>query len=244
MTTASFSPRVWGAFESVFRPWMAGRIQVRMAGLPTGLPHDRPLLVCANHVSWWDGFLIRELQKRLRPGAPLFTVMLQQELDKRWFFRPMGGLGLTPGSLRSVRELIRTLKEVRETMPNAVVSFFPQGRIWPSFRRPLQFEPGLRLITATLEPCTVLPVGLHIEPGNQVKPTAFIAAASTVRGQPEGLTQLVEQRVTGALDQTLNFLGAYGEHAADLWPSESQDLPEVDGHFPHSQPSWHQEFQA
>ena len=228
MSTVRYSPGVWGAFESVFRPWMSRRMDVRVAGLPSDLPNDRPLLVVANHVSWWDGFLVREVQRRVRPNAPLYTVMLQQELDKRWFFRPMGGLGLTPGSLTSVRQLIRQLADLRGRQPNAVVSFFPQGKIWPSFRRPLEFEPGLRVVMQTLSPCVVLPLALHIEPGNRVKPTAYESAGPPVMNEAEASSSILERLVQDSLDRVLSFLGRHGERARELWPEEGETLPAGD----------------
>ena len=84
------------AFELFFRPWRDARVRTLVAGLPADLPRGVPLLLAANHVSWWDPFTLREMQRALRPGAPFFTVMLEAELARRPFFRRMGVVGLDP----------------------------------------------------------------------------------------------------------------------------------------------------
>ena len=74
-----FSRTGFAIFDLVFRPWLRGhihRIEVRGS---VSLPADRPVVIAANHTSWWDGFLLRDLQRRLRPEAPLYTVMLESE---------------------------------------------------------------------------------------------------------------------------------------------------------------------
>src|SRR5690606_15350821 len=86
-----FSPRIVAAFELGFRPWMRRRIHaVRVAGLPTYTPSARPILLVSNHVSWWDGFVLREVQRRIRPDAPVYVVMSEERLKRLPFFRLMG----------------------------------------------------------------------------------------------------------------------------------------------------------
>ncbi|MFP4624931.1 MAG: hypothetical protein ACLFRX_12175, partial [Gemmatimonadota bacterium] len=78
-----YSPRVWAGFELVFRPWMRRRLDgIHVRGLEGAawIPGELPVLLLANHVSWWDGFLLREVHRSLRPDAPLHVVMSEAEL--------------------------------------------------------------------------------------------------------------------------------------------------------------------
>src|SRR5688572_12768836 len=55
-----YSRLAWRVYEAGASVWNRTRLRaVHMAGLPgPDLIHDgTPLLVVANHVSWWDGFL-------------------------------------------------------------------------------------------------------------------------------------------------------------------------------------------
>ena len=55
--------------------------------------------------------------------------------------------------------------------PDGTVIFFPQGRIWPSFKRPLGFHPGIGLFARELAPMIVLPARQN------GKPCSFASAA-------------------------------------------------------------------
>lgn len=212
----SYSHAAARAFELVFRPWMRRRVhEVRLAGLPLTHPADRPLLIAANHVSWWDGFLVRAVQRALRPQAPLYSVMTSSELARFPFFGWLGAVGMDPSSPSSVAHAVRLLERRLSDNPGGVVALFPQGRIWPSHRRPLGFARGIELFASRLG-AAVLPVGLHLEPLNHVAPTAFVAAGQLLPGPVE--VREVERAVENRLDAILAHLSAHGEDAAGRWP--------------------------
>jgi hypothetical protein len=74
-----WQPPAVRAFELFFRPWRDARVRTLAAGLPRGLLDGVPLLLAANHVSWWDPFTLRDVQRALRPSAPFFRVMPRPE---------------------------------------------------------------------------------------------------------------------------------------------------------------------
>ncbi|NDC23809.1 MAG: hypothetical protein EBZ49_06730, partial [Proteobacteria bacterium] len=63
-------------------------------GLSALHPVNGPLLLVANHVSWWDGFFLFEIQRRVRPQAKLFTVALEETYRKNSVLRKLGVLPL------------------------------------------------------------------------------------------------------------------------------------------------------
>ena len=199
---------------------------VNLAGLAADPPESDPVLLVANHVSWWDGFLLRRLQVFLRPRGSFHVVMLERELGQRPFLRLLGGVGLAPGSATSLRRLLRELAAARRARPDRVVLFFPQGRIWPSHRRPLGFQGGVRLVARALAPVTVFPVGLHLEPGQHPASTAFVSVGPPLRvagGEMEAST--LERAVQEELDAILRFLSTHGEASEARWPSARGPLP-------------------
>lgn len=217
-----FSPAAVGAFEAFFRPWMRGRVRaVHITGLPEALPPTRPLLLAANHVSWWDGFLLRELQRALRPAAPIYTVMSRAELARFPYFHLMGVVGIDGTSPGATAHALRLLAARLQERPDSVVVFFPQGRIWPSHRRPLGFRAGVELFVRRLSPL-VVPVGVHSEPLNGVSPRFFLSAGEPLDGM--GDAAALERAVEAQLDAVLAFLGAHGEDAPRLWPAPHHRL--------------------
>jgi 1-acyl-sn-glycerol-3-phosphate acyltransferase len=187
--------------------------------LPAG-DDPRPWLICPNHVSWWDGFLVRALHREVRPASPLYTVMLEEELRRRPFLRWIGGLGLTPGSLGSVRALIDRLERIAGQAPPPTVVLFPQGRIGPTHLRPLGFQSGVGRLARALGPALVVPLSMHLEMGAHPAPTAFLSVREplpsselTVRG--------IEARVEDGLDDLLDFVATHGERAPSMWARRS-----------------------
>lgn len=225
----AYSPLAWRLFDLANRQWRRGRLDgIHLAGLPADLrSRDEPILVVANHASWWDGFLVRELHRRLRPDRPFLTVMLEEQLRRHPFLRRLGGVGLVPGSTASLRGLLDRLGRLGSEAQGAMVLLFPQGRLWPSHRRPLDFRPGLRAIRRVLPGSWVLPLGIHLCPGARPGQEAWISAAPPVApGDDEGGDPgAMEARVTAELDAILHFLAHWGEEAAARWPSEEGRLP-------------------
>jgi 1-acyl-sn-glycerol-3-phosphate acyltransferase len=220
-----WQPLAVRAFEAFFRPWRDRRVRTLLAGLPTNLPNDVPLLLAANHVSWWDPFTLREVQRVLRPASPVFVVMLERELARRPYFRRMGVHGIEPGSGASLRTCIRRLRRQLEDRPDGSVVFFPQGRIWPSFQRPLDFHPGIGLLARELAPLIVLPVALHVEPLNSIRATVFASAAAPIPVDGALDPAEVESAVAAELDALLAFLARHGEDAPRHWPGPQGRLP-------------------
>ena len=226
MTRFRYSSRAWQLFDLGFGP--RRKLGVRrslIAGLPGGSRKGAPLLIVSNHVSWWDGFILRAVHQKVRPGEALYIVMLERELAKRPFLKRLGALGFDPESTSSLRSLLRDLKDFRSRTPDFSVLFFPQGRIWPSFRRPLGFRGGVRLVAESLAPTAVMPLGIHLEGGNQAAPAAFVSMGA-VRERPETLSvHGLEEAVEGELDAIHHFLATHGEDAEDRWPAPGDRLP-------------------
>lgn len=215
------------AFDLVFRRWMRRHVRVHVAGAVGPLPHGTPLLLCANHESWWDGFVLREVQRMLRPEGSFHAVMLDAELSRRPFLRPLGALGVTPGSIASVRRLLHTLTALAHRRPDAVIAYFPQGRIRPGSPQPLDFRRGVGAAAEALSPCLVLPVGIRVVPGRTHRMDALVSVGEPVE-VPRGRAPspaLLERAVVEELDALGAFLARHGEDAPDRWPGLHGRLP-------------------
>jgi 1-acyl-sn-glycerol-3-phosphate acyltransferase len=213
-----YHPVAMALFELAFLPWRRRRVKEILLDLPElRLTPNRPLLLVANHVSWWDAFALREVHRRLRPSAPLYTLMAEAELARLPYFRLTGGIGIgggAGGTLRGFRLLERRVRE----RPDSVVLFFPQGRIWPSHRRPLGFSRGTGLLASLLGSPVIVPAGIHLEPLASSVPTVFVSLGEPVDEGAADVPRLLEAAVEERLDGILTFLSVHGEDAPRAWP--------------------------
>ena len=180
-------------------------------------------MLVANHVSWWDGFILRAVQKAIRPRSAFYTIALERELALHPTLRLIGGIGMTPSSPSSILHAMRVLDERCHEEPDTVIGFFPQGRIAPSFTRPLGFRRGLEIFARRIGTVTVIPVSLHIEPLTGMAPTAFVRV-----GEPfiahEGAVDptALEDTVESMLDATAASLAAHGEDSVRHWKAAAE----------------------
>lgn len=199
--------------DLLFNRWRSRRLHtVPPLGVPRDLPADRPLLFVANHTSWWDGFLVRDVHLAMRGRAPIYTAMTEAELRRHPVLRLLGALPLDPASSASLLRLLRTLQQNVQQHPDASALIFPQGRIWPAWRRPLGFRRGVELVLRSLQRCYVLPTGIHVEAMNRASPTAFMALGFVLRWPEDELTATrLEDAVATQLDRLGRLLAEHGE---------------------------------
>ncbi|HNX66588.1 MAG TPA: lysophospholipid acyltransferase family protein [Bacteroidales bacterium] len=109
---------------------------------------ELPVLLIANHISWWDGFWAVNINQQILKKKFHF-MMLEEQLRKFWFFRYCGGFPVRKNS----RSVIKSLDYAAEllTDPDNAVLFFPQGKIWSSHLTHLRFEKGIEYILKKTE---------------------------------------------------------------------------------------------
>ena len=139
---------------------------------------ERPVLLIANHSSWWDGFFVYEVYKKLKARTDFKIVMLESELKKFPFFRLCGAVGLVRQNQDHNQKIFQQLK-------NDFVCFFPQGQLGPQGLRPLIFKKGIEDLIRIMHPVQILTIAIHIEPFQFMKPTVLIKAGSVTFSENE-----------------------------------------------------------
>jgi len=174
---------------------------------------ETPLLFVSNHVSWWDGFFLFEVQRRIRPQGKIFTIALEKTCFENPILPRMGVLPICPGNLASLRALLKHLQKLRAENQSGelVVSFFPQGKIMPSFCSSLGFQSGIEKVISALTPVTVVPIGIHIEPMTGKKPTAILSIGTPRPCSEMTEVEEVEKSVQEALSKIHQGLFINGE---------------------------------
>ena len=104
---------------------------------------NHPVLVIANHISWWDGFWLMYLNLKMLHRRFHF-MMLEEQLHKHWYFNFAGGYSIRKKS-RSILETLKYTAELLECVEN-MVFIFPQGEIKSMHDHTIMFEPGIENI--------------------------------------------------------------------------------------------------
>lgn len=157
-----------------------------------------PLILVANHVGWWDSFLVVALDEAL--GTKGYALMDAANLRGLPFFARLGALPLERGAAMA-RSGLRAAA-ARLDRPGRAVWIFPQGRHRPAHLRPLGFEPGVRLLARYVPDALVIPIGWTYAWNEAPVPAAWAALGAPLPAAeiaaPDG-TERVEAAVAAEL---------------------------------------------
>ena len=104
---------------------------------------DLPVLLVCNHTSWWDGIWALHVNQQIFHRKYHF-MMLEEQLQKNWFFKYTGGFSISKKS-RSVVETLNYSAGLLQ-YKNNIVLMFPQGKIFSMHKRDFVFEKGIEKI--------------------------------------------------------------------------------------------------
>ena len=167
--------RLWA--DIIFQPyltWLFKRHfhEIQLLGALPEIPDDLPVLLLPNHSTWWDGFFVYLLNKRIFRRTT-YLMMLEAQLTKYKFFRKIGAYSIEPGNRRSVIESLEYTVELlnRKT---SLVTVFPQGQLLPWYKRPLGYKRGVEWILRKYgKPVTLLPLAIRTEFLGEKRPSVF-----------------------------------------------------------------------
>ena len=167
--------RLWA--DIIFQPYLMGLFkrnfhEIRLLGTLPETSDDLPLLLLPNHSTWWDGFFVYLLNKRIFRRTA-YLMMLEAQLSKYKFFAKIGAYSIEPENRRGVIESLEyTVELLRRKM--ALVAIFPQGQLLPWHTRPLDYKRGVEWILRKYgKPVTVLPLAIRTEFLGEKRPSVF-----------------------------------------------------------------------
>lgn len=131
----------------------------------------KPLLIIANHISWWDGFWVVYFRQKVVKRRFHF-MMLEEQLQKNWFLRFAGGFSINKHS----KTIIETLQYTQALLenPENMVLVFPQGKIESHYLTSLTFEKGIQKIVTRSKNSQIIFTVHLIDYFSNKKPTLFI----------------------------------------------------------------------
>lgn len=201
-------------FEELFRFYNRHLLRRRFDGLRVaGLKHLRerragvPLVLYANHSSWWDGLVAFEIGMSCR--LEQYVMMEERQLGEYALFRRLGAFSVVRedarAALRSIDYATGLLSRTQNGATPALW-IFPQGDTHANDLRPLKFYRGAAHIALRLPRVTLLPVAMRYEHRDAFRPDIFVRiGASEPLGTNEKtnakeLTAKMEESLTRTLD--------------------------------------------
>jgi chlorobactene lauroyltransferase len=132
----------------------------------------KPLIIYANHSSWWDGLVAFEISRATDLDS--FILMEEKHLKKLFLFRQLGAFSVVRDKAREALKSINYSVELLKKNPNRALWIFPQGAIQPNDLRPISFYNGISRIVEKLEECNVVSLAIRYEFLGEYKPQIFV----------------------------------------------------------------------
>jgi len=163
-----------------------------------------PLIIYANHSSWWDGLILFEILKT--NDFESYALMEEKQLSKYRLFRKLGAFSIIRENFRESIKSLNYAVEILSKGKNKTLLIFPQGEIFPNDKRPLEFFNGLSYLITKLDKCTLIPCSVRLEFIQKFKPEIFVKLgesefySQTENLNRKSLTKHFEEKLTENLD--------------------------------------------
>ncbi len=200
-----------GWFERVFAAYNRNLIARRFEGLRVaGLEYLRereanvPLVLYANHSSWWDGLMAFQVGRALLLDQ--YAMMEERQLRAYPFHRRLGAFGVVR---ESVRDAARSIEYAGQLLKgtNRALWIFPQGVTLPNDARPLALYTGAARVIERAGLADAVPVAMRYEFLGEYRAEAVVRVGSPNRVVAEAnfsakrLTGIFTERLTRTLDE-------------------------------------------
>ncbi|MGI8466890.1 MAG: lysophospholipid acyltransferase family protein [Pyrinomonadaceae bacterium] len=131
-----------------------------------------PLIIYANHSSWWDGLAAFEISRAAQLDA--FVMMEEKQLRKLFLFRKLGAFSVVRKNPREAIKSVNYAAGLLKENSRRTLWIFPQGEILPNDSRPLNFFHGLSRVVEKTEKCAVVSAAMRYEFFGNFKPEILV----------------------------------------------------------------------
>ncbi|MCP9492946.1 MAG: lysophospholipid acyltransferase family protein [Pyrinomonadaceae bacterium MAG19_C2-C3] len=198
-------------FERLFATYNRNLLVRRFQGLRVcGLEHLKaqasasvPLVLYANHASWWDGLVT--FQVGHYAGLDQFFMMEEKQLRGYPLFRRLGCFSVVRDDARAALLSIKYATDLLNDT-NRALWIFPQGELAANDLRPLKLFSGTARIISRCRRVRAAPVAMRFEFLDDFRPEAFLKVGTpdiieaSKHLNAKQLTRHLEHRLTAELD--------------------------------------------
>ncbi len=149
------------------------------------------LIVLPNHFSWWDGFLIDYVNRKIFHRS-FHILMLEEQLKKYWFFQKLGAFSINQDNPKSIIETIGYFKQLLENKNN-LISFYPQGKIELYGFENITFKNGIKMFIKGKEDKTqILPIAFKFQYYEDKKPEILTRFGELIDPLSKNIDELIK----------------------------------------------------
>lgn len=160
---------------SIYLRWYLRRHfhSVQVANARRIPPQAQPLILFANHASWWDPLTAMLLTQTILPERDHYAPMDEIALKHYGIFRPMGFFPVDNASPRGAAQLLRAGAQVM-ARPGAVLWITPESQLQDVRKRPIMFRPGLGSLMSRSGRMTCVPIAIEYAFWNERLPEILV----------------------------------------------------------------------
>jgi 1-acyl-sn-glycerol-3-phosphate acyltransferase len=173
-------------------------------------PNAGPVIVYANHSSWWDPMVSIYLAERLMDARQHYAPMDAAALERYAILKRVGIFGVEMNSSRGAAKFLRTSEAILAA--GGVVWITPQGRFVDARARPLGFKPGLSAlasrVTASTGECTVVPLAIEYSFWDERLPECLLHFGEPVKVHFGQDAEMLQPQLVESLEAAMDTLRA------------------------------------
>lgn len=165
---------------------------------------NKPLIIYANHSSWWDGLVLFEILKSQEFDS--YVLMEEKQLKNLKLFRRIGAFSIDRENPRKAFESINYALKILNSEKNKTLLIFPQGEIKVNDKRPISFYNGISYLIEKLNEGYLVPCSIRYEFIKDFKPDIFVKFGelelieNIKNYQRKSFTKSLEKQMTANLD--------------------------------------------
>jgi 1-acyl-sn-glycerol-3-phosphate acyltransferase len=194
-------PVIYGVTLRVFRRVVRGYFRRHFRAVSAQCAErlakaDGPVIVYANHSSWWDPMVSVLLAECLLPGRKHYAPMDAEALKKYPILRRLGIFPVEMSSARGAAQFLRTSQAILAA--GGVLWITPQGR-FEDAREELRFKPGLGALAVRVPEVTLVPLAIEYTFWDERLPETLLRVGEPVRVAAGASSEMATEQMEQAL---------------------------------------------
>lgn len=211
MNAPAISTPILRFFRRIVRGYFRRHFHaVRVAHAERFTRLNGPLIVYANHSSWWDPMVCVLLAERLMPERKHYAPMDAAALARYGILKRIGIFPVEMSSARGAVQFLRIGEQVLAS--GGALWVTPQGRFADPRERPLQFKAGMAALAARVAAstgsCILLPLAIEYPFWDERLPETLLCFGEPQLVRSGESAEVIQQRSIAALEAALEEIKA------------------------------------
>ncbi|WP_428391933.1 lysophospholipid acyltransferase family protein [Lichenicoccus sp.] len=180
---------------------------IRLSGQLPVVPRGQPVIVFANHPSWWDPAVFIILGDTLFRGRPGYGPMESDALRRYGFFRRLGAFGIEKNTAAGARRFLEIARAVLAE-PGAMIWVTAEGNFTDPRVRPVRLRPGVAHLARSIPDAVLLPLAVEYVFWNESRPELLVRFGNPIAADAAIRPAEWTQRLQTVLAREMDALAA------------------------------------